>query len=139
LSPIATLPYGILASHRQNFLCVEYVRHAMNDIAPARRRLPRRWEAADYVKTEWGIPLSPRTMAKQAVVGGGPKFRKAGRVPLYDAPDLDEWAKSKLTDLVASTSELTSRHHHPRTADARAEFRQSRVKHQSKGMKAEAQ
>jgi hypothetical protein len=73
-------------------------------IAP--RRLLRRADAAEYVKKTWGIPLSPRTMAKQAVVGGGPKFRKAGRIPLYDPANLDEWARSKLSSLVASTSEL---------------------------------
>jgi hypothetical protein len=39
-------------------------------------------------------------------VGGGPKFRKAGRVPLYDPEDLDDWARSKLSELVTSTSQL---------------------------------
>ena len=73
------------------------------------RRLLRRAAAAEYVRTTWGIPLSPRTMAKQAVVGGGPRFRKAGRIPLYDAADLDNWARSKLSGLVASTSELKDR------------------------------
>jgi hypothetical protein len=31
--------------------------------------------------------------------------RKAGRIPLYDEHDLDEWAASKLTRKVASSSE----------------------------------
>lgn len=70
------------------------------------RRLVRRSDAAEYVRTAWGIPLSPKTMAKQAVVGGGPKFRKAGRVPLYDTGDLDNWARSRLSELVTSTSQL---------------------------------
>lgn len=66
----------------------------------------RRSDAARHVTDTWGIPLSPKTLAKLAVVGGGPKFRKAGRVPLYDPTNLDEWARSKLSRLVASTSEL---------------------------------
>jgi hypothetical protein len=79
------------------------------DLTP--RPLLRRREAAHYLKVNWGIPQSPKTLAKKAVVGGGPKFRKAGPWPLYDTPDLDEWARSELSDLVASTSELTTRHH----------------------------
>jgi hypothetical protein len=74
------------------------------DIAP--RRLLRRSGAAKHVEETFGIPVSPKTLAKLAVVGGGPKFRKAGRIPLYDPPDLDEWARSKLSPLVSSTSEL---------------------------------
>jgi hypothetical protein len=74
------------------------------DLAP--RRLLRRSDAARHVTDNWGIPLSPKTLAKLAVVGGGPKFRKAGRTPLYDPTNLDEWARAKLSGLVASTSEL---------------------------------
>lgn len=74
------------------------------DLAPC--RMLRRSDAAKHVTDTWGIPLSPKTLAKLAVVGGGPKFRKAGRVPLYDPANLDEWARTKLSSLVASTSEL---------------------------------
>jgi len=69
------------------------------------RRMLRRSEAAKHVN-EKGVPLSPKTLAKLAVVGGGPPFRKAGRIPLYDPTDLDAWVCSKLSRLVASTSEL---------------------------------
>jgi hypothetical protein len=70
-----------------------------------RCRLLRRAEAALYVKDSWGIPLSYRTLAKLAVVGGGPEFRKAGRFPLYEPADLDAWAKAKLGPKQRSTSD----------------------------------
>jgi len=72
------------------------------DLTP--RRLLRRWDAAKYVRDTWGIPTATRTLGKLAVVGGGPRFRKAGRVPLYDPANLDEWARSRLSVLAASTS-----------------------------------
>jgi hypothetical protein len=69
-------------------------------------RLFRRTEAAQYIKEKWGYPCSPRTLAKYAVIGGGPGFRKAGRYPLYHSDDLDRWVSDKLSDLVTSTSAL---------------------------------
>jgi hypothetical protein len=71
-----------------------------------KRRL-RRNEAAQYISDKHGQPCSPKTLAKLAVTGGGPAYRKAGRVPLYDPADLDQWAESRLSDLVHSTSELS--------------------------------
>jgi hypothetical protein len=44
-------------------------------------------------------------MAKLAVVGGGPLFRKAGRFPLYEIVDLDAWAHLKLGPKRRSTSD----------------------------------
>ena len=46
----------------------------------------------------------PRTLAKYAVIGGGPAFRKAGRYPLYHPDDLDGWIAGKLSDPVTSTA-----------------------------------
>ncbi len=43
-------------------------------------------EAADYLR------LSPRTLEKQRVQGGGPQFRKFGRRVRYAISDLDAWA-----------------------------------------------
>jgi hypothetical protein len=71
-------------------------------------RLLRRAEAAEYVNGKWGYPCSPKTLAKYAVIGGGPCFRKAGRFPLYHPDDLDRWVGGKLSDVVTSTSALTS-------------------------------
>jgi hypothetical protein len=53
-----------------------------------------RSDAARYVRESWGLPCSPRWLAKLAVVGGGPVFRKAGKTPLYAPADLDNWAQS---------------------------------------------
>ena len=50
----------------------------------------------------------PRTLAKCAVTGGGPPYRKAGRYPLYHPDDLDGWVGGKLSDPVTSTSALVS-------------------------------
>ena len=69
-------------------------------------RLLRRAEAAKHIQGKWGYPCSPRTLAKYAVVGGGPVFRKAGRYPLYQPDDLDSWIAGKLSDPVTSTSAL---------------------------------
>ena len=66
----------------------------------------RRNAAAAYVEETHGIPCAPKTLAKYAVIGGGPIFRKAGKTPLYAAGDLDAWAESRLSKPVRSTSEL---------------------------------
>ena len=65
-----------------------------------------RTEASDYLRGVWKIPHSIGTLAKLAVVGGGPEFRKAGRIPLYPQDGLDAYARAKLTRRVRSTSEL---------------------------------
>ncbi len=69
-------------------------------------RLLRRKEAARYLTDMRGLPIAPQTLAKYAVVGGGPIFRKFGRFPLYDTADLDSWANSKLGPLQRSTSDM---------------------------------
>jgi excisionase family DNA binding protein len=46
-------------------------------------------EAADYLR------LSPRTLEKQRVLGGGPRFRKFGARVLYARDDLRRWADSR--------------------------------------------
>jgi hypothetical protein len=73
-------------------------------------RLLRRTEAAQYVTATYGIPCSPKTLAKLACVSSeGPPFRMAGRFPLYPTSGLDTWAQSKIGPLVRSTSEVTRR------------------------------
>lgn len=78
----------------------------MNTTSLMPSRLLRRAEAARHIADRWGYPCSPLTLAKLAVIGGGPRFRKAGRFPLYHPDDLDGWVKCKLSDLVTSTSAL---------------------------------
>lgn len=68
----------------------------------------RRVEASKYLKEKWGIDRKPSTMAKLAVVGGGPRFEYANRIPLYPVPELDLWALSILSPLRRSTSDTGS-------------------------------
>ena len=68
-------------------------------------RLLRRIAAAQHV-TDKFFQCSPKTLAKLAVVGGGPAFRKSGRWPLYAEADLNDWALAKIGPRVGSTSEL---------------------------------
>jgi hypothetical protein len=73
--------------------------------------LPRlkRAEASAYLLEKHGISRTYTTLAKLAVVGGGPAFRKVGtRTVVYDVADLDAWAASIMSKPVFSTSELTA-------------------------------
>ena len=65
----------------------------------------RRDKAAQHVQDSWGLPCSPRWLAKLAVVGGGPIFRKAGRTPIYAPADLDTWTQSRIGAPQKSTSD----------------------------------
>ncbi len=49
-------------------------------------------EAAAFLK------LSPRTLEKQRVIGGGPRFRKFGRRVVYAIADLESWANARVCD-----------------------------------------
>jgi hypothetical protein len=44
------------------------------------------------------LNLSPRTLEKLRVVGGGPPFRKLGRRVFYTMNDLTEWAGRRCCD-----------------------------------------
>jgi hypothetical protein len=52
-----------------------------------------------------GFPVSASTLATKAVRGGGPVFRRFGRIPLYKWGDLRRWAEEKLSKPMGSTSE----------------------------------
>ena len=69
------------------------------------RRL-RRVEASNYLLETWGMSRTPKTLSKLAVIGGGPRFRRDGRIPLYETAALDEWARAQLSKSVHSTAEL---------------------------------
>jgi len=88
---------------------IDNVRPKVNTTSVSPLRLLRRAEAAEHIQQKWGYPCSPRTLAKYAVVGGGPPFRKAGRYPLYHPDDLDAWVDGKLSVLVTSTAALGRR------------------------------
>jgi hypothetical protein len=69
----------------------------------------RRQAAAEYLRTHWGIPCSPKTLAKLACIGGGPIYRLYGRIPLYSHAQLDAFAEAKLSKPVRSTSEYEAK------------------------------
>jgi hypothetical protein len=80
----------------------DQIKHEMQKF----ERLLRRSEAANYVAATYGIPCSPKTLAKLACVSSdGPPFRLAGRFPLYPVSGLDAWALAKIGPLIRSTSE----------------------------------
>ena len=61
------------------------------------------------------LRLSPRTLEKQRVLGGGPKFRKFGRRVMYAVADLDAWAAERSYE-TTSDPEYAEQH----SADSRA-------------------
>lgn len=67
----------------------------------------RRDKAAAYLQERYGA-YTTETLAKLACIGGGPRFRKLGRFPVYTAFDLDEWAALRMSKPVSSTSELAA-------------------------------
>ena len=69
----------------------------------------RRREASHYLQQQHGIRLAHATLAKLAVVGGGPPFRLDGRFPVYDRDALDAYASERLGPLHRSTSDVGDR------------------------------
>jgi hypothetical protein len=65
----------------------------------------RRAAASVYLKEKHGIDRTSGTLAKYAVIGGGPRYQLAGRIPLYPENELDSWAASILSPLKSSTSD----------------------------------
>ena len=52
-------------------------------------------EAAEFLR------LSPRTLEKQRVIGGGPRFRKFGRRVMYAVIDLETWADARSFEMTS--------------------------------------
>ena len=77
------------------------------DIVVVPKRDMTRIEAARYITDHW-FPCSPKTLAKLAVVGGGPEFRKAGRCPCIRIAACDRYSRSKIGPVLRSTAELAT-------------------------------
>jgi len=77
----------------------------IDPVSPHPRYL-RRGDAATYIQTTYGFPCSRQWLAKLAVIGGGPIYRKAGPYPIYSTTDLDVWADSRIGARRHSTSVL---------------------------------
>lgn len=76
-----------------------------NATAQTPRPLNRK-ELSVYLLCKHGIRRSPKTLAKLAVIGGGPVFRRVGRHPMYAPVDVEQWVASITTIKVRSTSQL---------------------------------
>jgi hypothetical protein len=61
--------------------------------------------ASEYLALVHGIIVAPATLAKYASVGGGPRFYKWHRTPLYPTAELEVWAEQQLGKLRRSTSD----------------------------------
>lgn len=97
MRPAPVRPYAVHASLPQPAAHAQPPRYLTND------------EAADYLR------LSPRTLEKQRVLGGGPRFRKFGRRVMYAVADLDAWADQRSFE-ATSDPEYAELH----SADSRA-------------------
>ncbi|HSV82692.1 MAG TPA: helix-turn-helix domain-containing protein [Ramlibacter sp.] len=60
-------------------------------------------EAAEFLR------LSPRTLEKQRVIGGGPRFRKFGRRVMYAIEDLETWANARSFEMTCDPEYLALR------------------------------
>jgi hypothetical protein len=69
----------------------------------------RRKAASNYLRETHGLDRAPTTLAKLAVLGGGPVFWRIGRVPYYSPESLDEWVASKISAPMRSTSDAATK------------------------------
>jgi hypothetical protein len=58
-----------------------------------------------YLLETWGLRCSHSTLARLAVNGGGPAFRKTGRDVYYDTSSLDAWAQQRLGPAAETAAE----------------------------------
>lgn len=58
------------------------------------------------------LRLSPRTLEKQRVIGGGPRFRKFGRRVMYALSDLEAWADARSFEATCDPEYLELRTEH---------------------------
>jgi hypothetical protein len=66
-----------------------------------------RREASEYLRARHGIKMGPAGLANAALNGSGPRFQKDGTVRcVYWRPHVDEWARTRKSRPVRSTSEL---------------------------------
>lgn len=68
-------------------------------------RFLRRKAASKYLNDVHGVTRAPSTLAKYAVIGGGPVFQRMGRDPVYTPAGLDDWVASQLSGPMRSTSQ----------------------------------
>ena len=73
--------------------------HAMRPVEGAdEAQAPQAYHAPRYLTNNEAaafLRLSPRTLEKQRVIGGGPRFHKFGRRVMYALTDLEAWASER--------------------------------------------
>ncbi len=74
---------------------------------PSHKLYLSRAQAAEYLQERYGA-YKAQTLAKMAVTGDGPRFRKMGAFTYYLEADLDEWVASRMSAPVKSTTELAA-------------------------------
>jgi predicted DNA-binding transcriptional regulator AlpA len=80
------------------------------DTAPASPR-PAGSPESDLLTTTEAAPhvrLSPRTLEKYRVLGGGPKYKKLGARVFYSSSDLKAWLESRTFEMTSDPG-LTQR------------------------------
>jgi hypothetical protein len=65
-------------------------------------------EACAYLKTEHGVTLAVGTLANMRSRGDGPAYMRDGIRVVYDARDLDEFARKRIGLRVNNTTEERS-------------------------------
>lgn len=65
---------------------------------PAAETFLTNGEAAQHLK------LSPRTLEKLRVIGGGPRFRKFGHRVIYARSELDAWAAARTCETTSDAN-----------------------------------
>ena len=91
MRPAPLRPYPVPAATQQPAQTKQPTRYLTND------------EAAEFLR------LSPRTLEKQRVIGGGPRFRKFGRRVMYAISDLEAWADARSFEMT-SDPQYTEQH-----------------------------
>lgn len=61
--------------------------------------------AAAAALADLGVPRSPNTLRKLRCVGGGPRFRRLSRKPVYTPSDLEAWIEERLSEPALSNAE----------------------------------
>lgn len=70
-----------------------------------RRAFLHRDEVSRHLWDAFAIRVAPATLAKLASTGGGPKFHKVGRTPIYPLDEVEAWARKRLGPLLSSSSD----------------------------------
>ncbi len=91
MRPMPNRPQAVPAATPQSTSTKQPARYLTND------------EAAAFLR------LSPRTLEKQRVIGGGPRFRKFGRRVMYAVVDLEIWADARSFEMTSDPEYVARR------------------------------